>query len=196
MRAHRRIFAPPRRSTRRHARPVRSIHHHRLRDRGGARRGSDAQHRSALAGAEAAQIAFGLARALPRILRFGLAPPGVLPPIPLRSMVAATAGAPLCPSIDTRPRNPRAANVPLGVSRWWLHRPRHAASRGSPRGAASCPYGGNAFLAHQPEGPQPCSRIAAPVPAATYAFVHAGAGFRRPSPCRRRGDRGWGVGVF
>jgi hypothetical protein len=57
-----RIFAPPRRSTRRHARPVRSIHHHRPRDRGGARRGSDAQHRSALAGAEAAQIAFGLAQ--------------------------------------------------------------------------------------------------------------------------------------
>jgi hypothetical protein len=61
-----RIFAPPRRSTRRHARPVRSIHHHHPRDLGGARCRCPDPHRSALAGAEAAQIAFGLAYAGPR----------------------------------------------------------------------------------------------------------------------------------
>jgi hypothetical protein len=31
-----------------------------------------------------------------------------------------------------------AVNVPLGVSRWWLHRPRHAVLRGSPWGATFC----------------------------------------------------------
>ena len=51
-----RIFMLPRRSTRRHVRPVRSIHHYRPWDLGGRRRGSAAQHRSAVAGAKAAEI--------------------------------------------------------------------------------------------------------------------------------------------
>jgi hypothetical protein len=87
---------------RRRARPVRSIHHHRPRDRGGRRRGSDAQHRSVLAGAEAAQIAFGLAYAGPRVL--------ILPP-----------GAPVVWLMGvSRPSLPRAADDRGGAT-WPAH---------------------------------------------------------------------------
>jgi hypothetical protein len=53
-------------------------------------------------------------------------------------------GAPLCPSIDTRPRGTQLLTSCSALSRWWLHRPRHAASCGSP-GAPSSINGGGLF---------------------------------------------------